>query len=269
MAVTDTERIGRRLQRIVEQVFAHSLTQIPTSLTKFATVNTAGENSLSAGQLAKARAEVARLQIELDRFRNALDHLPVGLSMFDGLHRLIACNAVYREIYGLPEDLCRAGTPFDQLMLHYVKREGLTRDGDALEMVSRWTDDHYSKIATGKSFVDVQTLSNGQVVSLHVGPTAEGGWVDVLEDVTLQRSQEAKIAHMALHDAVTGLPNRVQLREHLKRVIEGVRSTDTVVAVHFLDLDRFKGVNDTLGHAAGDALLSQVAHRLKTCLREF
>jgi len=220
--------------------------------------------------LKEAQAEVVRgegMILQNKRFIVALNHLPVGLSMFDAEHRLIACNSVYREIYGVPEALSRPGTAFEDLMLHYVKKEGLDQDRDALEMVGEWTKVHFANLAQGKPFSDVQTLSNGQVISLKVGPTAEGGWVDVLEDITEQRRQESQIEHMAHHDALTGLPNRIQLREKLKRAIEGTRIADATTIVHFLDLDRFKEINDTLGHPAGDALLKQVADRLSKCVR--
>ena len=83
---------------------------------------------------------------------------------------------------------------------------------------------------------------------------ANGGRVTTHQDITEQRRSEAKIAHMALHDALTGLPNRVLLNERLEHALARARRGD-IVAVHLLDLDHFKNVNDTLGHPAGDKLL--------------
>ena len=87
------------------------------------------------------------------------------------------------------------------------------------------------------------------------------GWVDVARDITQRRAADARIAHMARHDSLTDLPNRVEFDEHLAQALSrsGGRRR---LAVLCLDLDRFKAVNDTLGHAAGDALLVQVTKRL-------
>ena len=96
----------------------------------------------------------------------------------------------------------------------------------------------------------------------------DGGWVATHLDVTEQRRTEAKITHMAQHDALTDLPNRVLLRERLEHALAMTRRGGANLAVLMLDLDRFKEVNDTLGHPAGDALLQAVAARLQGCVRE-
>jgi len=87
-------------------------------------------------------------------------------------------------------------------------------------------------------------------------------------DITLQKQAEERLAHDAMHDALTGLPNRILFLDRLEHVIRRVkRSQDSLFAVMFLDIDRFKLVNDSLGHTNGDKLLASVADRLQRCLR--
>jgi diguanylate cyclase (GGDEF)-like protein len=95
---------------------------------------------------------------------------------------------------------------------------------------------------------------------------ANGGMVTTHQDITEQRRSEAKIAHMALHDALTNLPNRVLLHERLEHALARSRRGE-IVATHILDLDHFKHVNDTLGHPVGDKLLQMVANRLRALVR--
>ena len=110
-------------------------------------------------------------------------------------------------------------------------------------------------------------LPDGRTIAVLNHPMADGGWVATHDDITERRRAEQQIAHMARHDALTGLPNRVLFRERLAEALAGV-SRGGKLAVLYLDLDRFKGVNDTLGHPIGDELLKAVAGRLRHCVRE-
>jgi diguanylate cyclase (GGDEF)-like protein len=96
---------------------------------------------------------------------------------------------------------------------------------------------------------------------------ADGGWVATHEDITEQRRYEERIAHMALHDGLTDLPNRTLLNERLEQALARAKPGE-IVAIHLLDLDHFKNVNDTLGHAVGDKLLNAVAGRLRALVEE-
>jgi diguanylate cyclase (GGDEF)-like protein len=124
-----------------------------------------------------------------------------------------------------------------------------------------------SVIAQGKTWSQLMELPDGRTIAVLNHPIAGGGWVATHEDITERRRAEKQIAHMARHDALTDLPNRVLLRDELAQaLVELLR--DKRLAVFYLDLDHFKGVNDTLGHQIGDELLKTVAARLRGCVRE-
>jgi diguanylate cyclase (GGDEF)-like protein len=110
-------------------------------------------------------------------------------------------------------------------------------------------------------------LRNGRTFKIRHRPMPDLGWVATHEDITEQRRAEIKIEHMAHHDALTDLANRVLLNERLEGALVRVQG-DEMLAVHHLDLDQFKAVNDTFGHPVGDRLLKAVADRLRGLVRE-
>ena len=131
----------------------------------------------------------------------------------------------------------------------------------------RYVEDLRARLKVGLANTQFTELEDGRTISIVRQAMPGGGWVATHEDVTERRQAEMKIAHMARHDALTDLPNRVLLRERLSEVLPQVESGEWL-AVLYLDLDQFKNVNDTLGHPTGDELLRIVAGRLRGCVRE-
>jgi diguanylate cyclase (GGDEF)-like protein len=184
-----------------------------------------------------------------------------GLLMFDSDERIVVCNDKYIEIYGLSRDIVKPGCTLIELLRHRAQQGLLVREPD------QYRAELLTDLSSGKPTSRVTETADGRQILIATQTMANGGWVVTHEDITEQRRAQAKIAHMALHDALTNLPNRMLFREQLEDRLAHLER-DHKFAVLCLDLDRFKSVNDTLGHPFGDKLLRQVGERLRSCLRE-
>ena len=109
--------------------------------------------------------------------------------------------------------------------------------------------------------------TRGRSLSWTFQPMNGGGAVVLLEDITERRNAEARITHLARYDELTALPNRVNFRDEIERLLAVPHDGEQLSALLFIDLDQFKQVNDTLGHPCGDQLLCAVADRLRDMLR--
>jgi diguanylate cyclase (GGDEF)-like protein len=194
------------------------------------------------------------------RLNAALTNMPHGLCMFDGDKRLIISNAHYGEMYRLPADLTAAGTRLESIVDYRRKI------GNAPVNVPNYINHHDIEPIPGDTLVFEFELEDGRTIRISHLFLSDGGYVATHEDVTEAVRAAKRIGHMASHDALTNLPNRVLFREKLEEVLKTASPVDRA-AVLCLDLDHFKRVNDTLGHAIGDSLLAEVARRLGACIR--
>ncbi|MGH6710397.1 MAG: EAL domain-containing protein [Bradyrhizobium sp.] len=212
----------------------------------------------------KTQYELLRDQEEALRTRNiqfdtAINNMSQGLCFFDSDHRLIVCNDRYIEMYEIPVGRVGPGTPLKEIV-------DLRFEVGSFPAMSRDEYLHWrTNVAVSNEAKDsIVELRNGRTFKIRHRPMPGGGWVATHEDITEQRQSEVKIEYMAHHDALTELANRVLLNARLEHTL----GREEMVAVHHLDLDQFKAVNDTFGHHAGDKLLKIVAERLCTLVRE-
>ncbi|MDX7953353.1 EAL domain-containing protein [Lichenihabitans sp. Uapishka_5] len=207
--------------------------------------------------------DVTSLQTQVARLEVALDNMSQGLCMFDHAARLVICNARYHELFEIPPLRLRSGMSQEDvcavLIAHGCYPPSVTVD--AILETTR------ASLQAGGAMPILRELVNGRVLSILFRPLKDGGWVSTFEDVTEQRRSAAKIAHLAGHDALTDLANARALREEGRALMAQTSALAPVLAMHYLDLDRFKFVNDTHGHEAGDELLRLVAGRLQAVLR--
>jgi diguanylate cyclase (GGDEF)-like protein len=196
------------------------------------------------------------------RFDTAINNMPHGLCMFDSKRRVVVSNGKLKQQLGLAPALELKGMYVREVVEAIIKASLLSETG-AQSMI-----DHLdARLASGDDSAFALELMNGRTLEFTVQPMENGGMVVLIEDITERKIAEAKINHLARFDALTGLPNRTVLRDRMERALNEWRA-DNMCAIHFIDLDQFKQVNDTLGHTRGDMLLEAVAERLKNAIRD-
>jgi diguanylate cyclase (GGDEF)-like protein/PAS domain S-box-containing protein len=205
----------------------------------------------------QSKGKLRQQKILLD---TALENMSQGLCMCDADGRITLFNERFANFMALPAASLKGMSMLD--LIKYRKESG-EFTGNPEEFVARLI----AAVRKGKSTTRIIQTSAGRSLRVIEQPMEKGGWVSTFEDITEWREAQAQISHMAHHDALTGLANRTQLVEKLENALAILPLWGASVAVHFIDLDRFKNVNDTLGHDGGDLLLKTIAGRLRSVTR--
>ena len=195
-------------------------------------------------------------------YASVFEHSGEAILISDRNNRILAVNSAFTHLTGYRIDEIRGESP-------QILASGQTPDethramAAALEQVGYWQGEVLDRRKDNTIYPKWMSVS--------VVRDAEGDvshYITSFTDITARKMAEAQISQLAYHDALTGLNNRFSLQTQLEQALSMVHREQRALAVIFLDLDRFKTINDTLGHAVGDELLKDVAHRLRDSVRE-
>ena len=193
------------------------------------------------------------------RFDAALNNMSQGLCMLDDALHVTVFNKRYLDIYGLSPEMVKPGIAMREIM-----EKSCALGNHPGTTAQALYDGYVAQLRSGEYRI-LRHLGDGRIIRLNHSPMEQGGWLVTYEDVTERYKAQARVSHMAQHDALTDLTNRALFRERMIEGLARVEAQGTAMAVLCVDLDNFKTVNDRLGHAIGDELLCWVADRLREC----
>jgi diguanylate cyclase (GGDEF)-like protein/PAS domain S-box-containing protein len=220
----------------------------------------------AAGALARAEA-LTGLQHSEERFRTAFTSGPLGMVVLDAETRVLQSNPAMLAMLGARRERVDGARfssffePADAVGLDEDLARFLVDASSGRDSASAMRAECRLRHASGYEVWGLLTVSHLDTDDAHASLLVQ------IEDITDRKSAEVRLTHQALNDSLTGLPNRIQLLDRLQHALDRGRRTGHTVAVLFCDLDGFKRVNDAFGHDAGDAVLIELARRLRAAVR--
>ena len=199
-----------------------------------------------------------------DGIHALLDHVEDGIVCCDASGLVVLANRAARRLQGLGDTELRVGQPFPAIT-RLQTLEGHSLDPNAHPLVRSMVED--APVTADLLLAHDDAVIHVSVSSHPLRVDGGEGAIAVLRDVTVERERQAHLAHYALHDPLTGLANRYLLNDALQRMLDGLSRRGGVVSLIYLDLDRFKEINDEYGHEMGDQVLCAVSQRLLRVVR--
>ncbi|MDX9944607.1 MAG: EAL domain-containing protein, partial [Azonexus sp.] len=192
----------------------------------------------------------------------AFHHSGEAIMITDHDNCIVTVNPAFTELTGYTQEEVVGKNP-SMLSAGRTTREEYERMWAAISLKGYWQGEIWDRRKDGGVYpkwlsISVMRDESGEI-RFHIAH---------FSDISAERAAEAKLHHMAHHDMLTGLSNRVSLKDRLEHALALARRESSRVALLFIDLDRFKSINDTLGHHVGDELLIAVSQRLRQCVRE-
>ncbi len=214
--------------------------------------------------MSTAEQTIALLNERVGLLEAVVNNFPGGLLLFDKDLNLVLCNDRQRQLLDYPDELFADGDPTLERMFRFNAERGEYGPGDPQAHVAA----RLELVAQRTPHVFERTRPNGTILEIRGMPLPDGGFVTTYVDVTEQRKAQALIAHLAHHDPLTSLANRALMMDRLHMALASVKRGTHRIALLYIDLDKFKPVNDRHGHAAGDQVLKRVASAMLGAVRE-